>query len=301
MLLVHDPGTRALTAARELPEAGWVHVVAPDGDERERLRRRAVPDEFIGHGLDQHEIARVDHDDGATLITLRVPRDAGRGPRTATLGVVMIGGLLVTIASEPLEVVTVAARRCATDRPLRILLEVVLSAASAFTARVDAIEREVDRLEEALRDSMRNREVLALLEHQKGLVYLERALVSDEIMLDHLRQDARHPIAGEDRELLEDAIVEVRQAIQMTKISADILASMMDAFASIISNNLNVVMRQMAALTIMLAVPTMLASLWGMNVAVPGADRTWAFFGIVGAAVLVTIGVGLLFWRKRWL
>jgi len=300
VLQIHDPEARALVTAEALPARGWIHATAPDDREREALIACGVPADFFRHALDPHELARVAHQDHATMIVLRVP---GTGHRSAPVGIVLREHLVVTIAATPLPVIGELAGQTVLGEahPFRGFLELLLLASAAFVARVNDANDGVERLERDLKSSQRNQEVLALLDHQKQLVHLEQALASNELMLERLREDRRCNVEGEDRQLLEEAIVEVRQALQVTRISAEILSSMMDAFASIISNNLNVVIKLLAALTVIIAIPGVISGLWGMNVPVPWGQQGWAFLAITGGAIVLSIAVGILLAAKKWL
>jgi magnesium transporter len=199
-------------------------------------------------------------------------------------------------------VTEVAGRDAIRDaRPLRQLVELLLAIAQAFVTRVDAIDGRVEQLERDLAASLQNREVLALLDEQKALVHLERALASNQIMLQRLLEEPRCAPEGAEVTLLKDAVVEFEQAMQMTRISTEILSSMMDAFASIINNNLNQVFRILGALTVIVSVPGVIAALWGMNVPVPGTGSAWAFAALVVAVIALAGGVALLFRSRRWL
>lgn len=282
--------------------ARWLDAVEPDEGEQARLRDRGVPAAFVRHGLDVAEQARIQHDaSGATLVVLRVPEEDGPGGKAIALAVVVLGDAVVTIASQRLSLLDRVEATDAGVVPGVWLPALVHAVVAAFDAQLEAVDREVERLEELLRTSQRNAEVLALLECQKGLVHLERALAADVGLVERLRDDSALALDAAARRGLDAALVELRQTLQMTTLSAEILASMMDAFASIISNNLNHAMKLMAAVMIMLAIPTMIAGLWGMNVALPGGDTPWAFAVLVAALAVTSLVVGLLFRRQRWL
>lgn len=281
----------------------WLDAVTPDVAEVAALRDRGVPPAFIHHALDVAELPRIQHDPaGATLIVLRVPEDDGPAGGAISLGIVMRSDLLVTIASQPLALLDRPASTCERDVPPDVLLpELVHAVVSAFEARLERLDDEIERLEQFLRSSQRNEEVLALLECQKALVHLERALAADAALVERVRDDATLALDDVARHRLDEAVVELRQVKQMTAISAEILASMMDAFASIISNNLNHAMKLMAALTVMISIPTMVAGLWGMNVPIPGGHTRWSFAALVLGLVACSLLVGMLFRRRRWL
>ena len=149
--------------------------------------------------------------------------------------------------------------------------------------------------------SLRNRELLELLKYQKSLVYFTTGLKSNELMIQRLQRSQMFEIYPDDRDLLDDVLTETVQASEITLIDSNILNQMMDAFASIISNNQNSVMKFLAAVTVILALPTVVSGLFGMNVPVPFADAPWGFFAILAVASALSFGVGYLFWRQDWL
>ena len=149
--------------------------------------------------------------------------------------------------------------------------------------------------------SMQNRELLGLLKYQKSLVYFTTALKANELMMERLHRSGFFRTYPEDEDLLEDVITENQQAIEMTNIASNILSSMMDAFASIISNNMNIVMKFLAAATIVIALPTLVASLFGMNVPVPVGDIPWAFPLIIVVSLVPVLIVIRVFVRRGWM
>ena len=164
-----------------------------------------------------------------------------------------------------------------TAKRVRFVLQVLLHTSSRYLSHLRQITRVIDALEDELQESTRNREVLELLKYQKSLTFFTTALRSNELMMERLQRSQWFAAYPEDEDLLEDVITENRQAIDMTNIQANILSSMMDAFASIISNNLNRVMKLLASITIVVSLPTMVASFFGMNVRLPFAGHPWAF------------------------
>jgi len=163
------------------------------------------------------------------------------------------------------------------------------------------ITKAVDILEDQLQQSTRNKEVLDLLKYQKSLTYFTTALKSNELMMERLQRSQLLRTYPEDEDLLEDVLTENQQAIEMTNITSNILSSMMDAFASIISNNLNTVMKFLASITIVLSLPTLVASFFGMNVHLPLELHPNAFIYIILISVLISLVVVYIFWRRDWL
>ena len=182
----------------------------------------------------------------------------------------------------------------------RFLLQILLKTATKYLRYLRKIDRKVDELEDKLQLSMRNKELLELLKYQKSLVYFTTALKSNELMMERLQKSQLFEMHPDDKDLLEDVLTENQQAIEMVGISNDILSQMMDAFASIISNNLNVVMKFLTSVTIILMLPTLIASLYGMNVGLPLQNSPYAFLLTLLVSFVLSLLVVLVFLKKDW-
>lgn len=288
----------------------WVDVIARTRQEIERVcDDTGAPRELALHALDIDELARVDHHpEGAILVVMRVPcADEGVAVetplRTVALSVILMNDSVLTIASAKLDVVACAVR--VRPRMVRssagILIALVLATADRYLDHLRGIDAAVNDLETTLQQSLRNEELRLLLGHQKSLVHFRIGIRSNLIMLERLAKDARVFSTSDERELLDDAMVEMRQAAEMTTVSSDILGEMMDAFASIISNNLNGMMKVMTALMIVIAVPSMVAAFYGMNVSLPGQHYAGAFNVVVLCALGAACALMVFFRRGRWL
>jgi magnesium transporter len=187
-----------------------------------------------------------------------------------------------------------------TGKRYRFALYIFLETATRYLAHLREINRITEGIEDQLQKSTRNREVLELLKYQKSLTYFATALRSNEVMMERVQRTQIFNYYEEDQELLEDVLTENQQAIQMTSINTEILSSMMDAFASIISNNLNGVMKVLAALTIILNLPTIVAGFYGMNVRLPGAEHPLAFLSVFGITIALTAIATFIFYKRDW-
>ena len=188
-----------------------------------------------------------------------------------------------------------------TDRGTEFVLRVFWQLADACLRGLREINAGVEGLENELKRSIRNEEVLGLLDFQKSLTYFATGLKANELVLERLQRVPTLHWADQDQELLDDVRVELRQAIEMVEIADHVLSDMMDAFASIVSNNLNSVMKVLTSVTIILAVPTLIASVYGMNVGLPGAHSPLAFAGIVALSVAICGGLFFVFRKRNWL
>ena len=192
-------------------------------------------------------------------------------------------------------------RELPSETRTRFILRLMWQVAAEYLNDLEDINAKVDALENALQRSLRNKEVLGLLKYEKSLVYFTTALRSNELVLERMQRGNLLDWSQIDKDFLGDVMIEVRQAIETVAITRDILSQMMDAFASIVSNNLNVVMKLLTSATIIVAIPTLLASLYGMNVSLPGAHSPLAFGWILTASALLAVTMVIVFRRKHWL
>ncbi len=169
-----------------------------------------------------------------------------------------------------------------------------------FLTTLKQINKETEIAEYILKNSMKNKELLKLLSLEKGLVYFTTSLKSNELVMEKTLKGKIIKLYDADEDILEDAIIENRQAIEMAKIYSDILNGTMEAYASIISNNLNTVMKTLTSITIVLAVPTMISSFWGMNVQIPFQNSPFGFVIMIFVSVVLTLLVTWLFKEKGY-
>lgn len=304
VLAVHDPASRKLDPAAKPHARCWMDVVAPTDAERATLRELGVPDGLVKDALDADELARVDHHEtGARLFVLRVPAAADANTEVVPLGVVTLpSGTIVTISAADTGIPSsLAAAYVDAKTPTRFSLDLALHVAERFVATLHAIERDVARLEGKLRLALENDEVLALLEQQKRFVHLDTALTVNQLVLERALHDDRLELTDNDRVLVEDVLVELRQAGTMTRTQKELLGETMDALATVVSNNLNVAMKQLASLTLLVALPALFAGLYGMNVTLPFARNPYAFAGILLLSAVVIIGLAIVLRARRWL
>jgi magnesium transporter len=286
----------------------WIKVVDPTPQEIEQLVEWGIAHDYISYALDQDELARVERDEGDTFILIRVPM---RQPEsdvpyiTVPLGMVIKEDVVVTISKYDDDIFKVLEngkyRLLRTGKRYRFVLYIFLETATRYLGQLREINRITENLEDQLQASTRNREVLELLKYQKSLTYFATALRSNEVMMERVERSRLFITFEEDRELLDDVLTENQQAIQMTSIATELLSAMMDAFASIISNNLNAVMKVLAALTIVVALPGTVAAFFGMNLVVPLSDSSgWSFLVVVGISVALTGLAAVVFHRRDW-
>lgn len=306
MLTVYKTTPDGLVTIESVSNGCWVNAINPTPEEIEKLQFWGIEPELITYSLDQDEMARIEREDEYMLILLRIPYFQGAGHdipfSTIPMSIIIKDNFVATICLYSNDISRILTngkyRGFRTTKRYRFVLYVLLETATRFLAYLREINRSVENVEDKLERSTRNREILELLKYQKALVYFTTALRSNEVMMERLRRMRVFNQYEEDEDLLEDVLTENKQAIQTSNIQTEILSSMMDYFASLISNNLNVVMKALAAITIVLNLPTIVSSFFGMNVALPFQDQPWAFIFTIGIAVALT-GIAVYIFAKR--
>ncbi|GAA6514766.1 magnesium transporter CorA family protein [Phocea massiliensis] len=264
------------------PEDGcWVSAVAPDPQEVAYLVEELGLDSgFVRSALDEEESSRIEAEEDQTLVIVDVPvvddsvTDSQEEKTilytTMPIGIILAEKFVVTICQKEFAVIEQmengAVKNLQTAQKPRFLLTILLRVASRFLLYLKQIDRISSSTEKQLHQSMRNKELIQLLGLEKSLVYFSTSLKSDEITMEKILRGRIIKLYDEDQDILEDVLIEIKQAIEMCNIYSGILSGTMDAFASIISNNLNIVMKILTSITILMAIPTMVSSFYGMNV-----------------------------------
>jgi magnesium transporter len=307
MLCVYKTTENGLETVENVSNGVWVHAINPNHEEMEKLVNWGMELDYINYSLDIDEMPRMERDEDYTFILLRIPihqPDSDIPYNTVPLGIMILGNKIITVCkyeSDIFKPLTNGKHRfLKTGKRYRLTLYIFLETAARYLHLLREINRATELVEDRLQKSTQNRELLELLKYQKSLTYFATALRSNEVMMERVQRTQLFNYYEEDQDLLEDVLTENQQAIQMTSINTEILSSMMDAFASIISNNLNVVLKALAALTIVLNVPTIVASFYGMNVNLPGEGSPLAFLTVIGISLTLTAIATFIFYKRDW-
>jgi len=308
MLTLYKTTERGLEELESMANGTWVKVVDPTPEEIQKLVGWGIDTEYINYSLDLDEMPRLERDDDYTFILIRIPHrqpDSDIPYIAIPLGIMIKGNMIVTICRHDKEMFKVLAngkyRLLKTGKRYRFALYIFLETATRYLTHLREINRMTEDIEDQLQKSTRNREVLELLKYQKSLTYFATALRSNEVMMERVQRTQMFNQYEEDQDLLEDVLTENQQAIQMTNIATDLLAALMDAFASIISNNLNSVMKILAAITIITALPGTVGTFFGMNVPLPISETSpFSFFSILGISIALSAIATYIFYKRDW-
>ena len=286
-----------------------VHVTDPTPSEIGTLKTALkVPDDFLADILDVDERSRMEIEDDMLLMIYRIPyqnQSNGFPFTTVPLGIVLAKDSLVIICHKNNEVLddffSRSGKGIIIETKIDLILHLFLRTTMFYHRYLKQINNQTGMIEQELEKSTRNKELHRLLKMEKCLVYFTTSLRSNEMMMLKLKTSKWIREYEFSQDLLDEATIENRQAIEMAKIYSDIQSGMMDAFASVISNNLNIVMKQLTIITIILMIPTLIASFYGMNVPNKFEENRYAFWFILGGSALIATIGALLIRRKKWM
>ena len=306
---------RLVELDREQIEDGvWISLTQPSAEELEFVEKLTeAPQDFVRAALDPEESSRIEIEDNQILVLVNVPlaRDANSEEYdTLPLGIIVTPDYFVTISQNDCEALLPfnadRAKYFCTFKRTRFLFQILYRSAVLFLKDLRQMTRRSDRIEDDLRQSMKNHELFQLLDLQKGLTYYAMSLRSNRAVIEKLLRLCANPqvshiikLREEDEDLLDDVRVEYDQAIEMAQIQTDVLAGMMDAFASVISNNLNIVMKFLASVTIVMAIPSMISSFFGMNVPVPWGHFQFGFLAVCLLSIASMALAVWVLWKKK--
>jgi len=301
-----------LTRVEEVRNGVWINLINPTDEEIESVSTRyGVDPDDVRAALDVEERSRVSAEEGYVLVLVDVPTTEVRDGRswyiTIPLGIVIASTAIITVCLEEVpvlaEIQSGKVRGLNTALKTRFTLQLLLRNAATYMAALHQMEKMIDNQERALRRSTRNEELIEMLELEKSLVYINTSLLGNQRVLERLVRTSAVKKYPEDDDLLQDTIVENEQAMEMAGIYSGILSGTMDAYASIIANNQNSIMKTLALITIVLSIPIMIFSAYGMNVDLDGmplANSVWGFAILIGISFIVAAIVVLIFIRKKW-
>lgn len=286
----------------------WINLVNPTADEISVVKNQlGIDDAFIYAALDEEETSHIDSEDANKLVIVDIPYPDAKEHGiiqycTIPLGIILTQRNIVTVCLKENDIIKEFSegrvKSVYTNMKTRFLLQIMYKMSKKYLLDLKQIDKMSNSVEHELHMSMRNKELIQLLDLEKSLVFFSTSLKADESTLEKIMRGRIIKLYDEDQELIEDVLIEIKQAIEMSNIYSNILSGTMDAFASIISNNLNIVMKVLTSITILMAIPQIFASLYGMNVGNLPIPNFW--FVIAVSAVCATI-VGIVLYKKKLL
>lgn len=307
MIEIYKTIDNKLVELKNFEEGVWINVTAPTEEEIELLKEKFLVDPGHLHAVtDEEERSRIEIENGQTLVIIDIPTIEKEEEviiyATIPLGIIMTKEVIITVCLEENTVmkdfINNRVKGFYTNFKNRFVLQILYRVAYTYLRYLRHIDKITDRVEKELYKSMSNEELLDLLALEKSMVYFSTSLKSNELVLEKMLKLEYLKKYPDDMELLEDVIIENKQAIEMTNIFTGILNGTMDVFASIISNNVSNVMKFLTSVTILITIPTLVSSIYGMNVNLPFADSPYAFWIVMGISLVVSI-IPLYFLYKK--
>ena len=305
MLNIYKTIDGKITRLDAVEDGCWVNLVYPSEDELKTVSATlGVEPTFLRAALDEEETSRIDSEDGQTLIIVDTPAmekdDTGVVYSTLPLGIIVTDRHIITVCLKETSVVRDLqdglVKDVRTQQRTRFILNILLLVAKRYLQYLKQIDKTYNYMERQLYKSQRNKELIQLLDLEKSLVYFNTSLKANEVTLEKILRGRIVTLYEEDHDLLEDVLIEVRQAIEMANIYSSIISGMMDAFASVISNNLNVTMKVLSTITILMSIPNIVFGFYGMNVAGLPLDQFW-WVPLLITAILCGVSAVILKWK----
>ena len=313
MMKIYRTQDKQLTRATDFTEGVWVCMTAPTQEEvREVAATLDIEPADLQAALDPEESARIALEDGYTVILVDIPiKPAGQGEgiyTTVPLGILLTQDLIITVCSVETAVLgdfaACRVRGFSTRKKMRFVYQILYRAATLYQQELRLIDRRRQSIEKNLTGTLRDSDLMELHGLESSLVYFATSLRANLTVLDRLTRYKRLEQYPDDRELLDDVIVEIRQAIEMTGIYRDDIKGTRELFSSILDNRLNNAMKYLTSITLIMAVPTVISGLYGMNVnldGMPFANSFWGFTIVCGIIVAVCLVSAWILHKKHML
>lgn len=297
------------------PKDCWINLVNPSDKEIDYISNLVnIEPDILKTPLDDEERSRCEHEDDYSMVLVDIPvieeESAYYSYFTIPLGTFIKKDCIITVCLKDTAVLRDFARNriknFATFKKTRFLFQILYNIASKYLNYLKQIDKASQRIQNELHKSTRNKELIQMLDLENSLVYFSTSLTGNDAVINRLLS-SKVNTAGvlkmyeEDKELLEDVAVETKQAMEMCSIYRDILSGTMDAYASVISNNLNIVMKVLTSVTLVFSIPTLIASFFGMNTGVPFEDKPWGFWVVAAISAFISIVLALFLKKKKLL
>ena len=305
MLAIYETVNRRLTRADEIEEGTWICLTAPSQEEiREVAATLDIEPADVQAALDPEESARISLEDGYTVIIVDIPLKvdgAAEGVYTTIpLGILLTQTTITTVCSVDTPVLSDFAscrgRGFSTKKKMRFVYQILYRAATMYQQELRMIDRRRQEIEKNLTGTLRDSDLMELHGLESTLVYFATSLRANSTVLDRLTRYKRLEQYPDDMELLDDVIVEIRQAIEMTSIYRDDIKGTRELFSSILDNRLNNAMKYLTSVTLLMAVPTVISGLYGMNVDIDGMPFSGSDYGFVIVCLLTLAICGIAAW-----
>lgn len=307
-IYITDPKTRNFNKIEKPVKGCWINMVSPTDNEIRKISRSVrIKEHLLRYPLDIAEKAHIDTEDDSILIIVDSPateiKDNQKIYTTMPLGMIIVRDeIFITISQVKInsvyKVLSENKFNVQTDKKSRFTFQILYSIAQDYIRYLTYINRDLDKFENQMLKTMSNKELLKMVTFEKTMVYFNASVKGNQVVLEKLKKGKVLPLYDEDEDILEDTLIENRQAIEMIQTYSEILNGIVDMFGTIVSNNLNTVMKWLTAITLVISIPTMIASFMGMNVDFPFDTSTVGFYGVILISIIVTLIITFFLKKK---
>lgn len=297
----------------KIEEGCWIDLEKPTEKEIDYvIRSTGVDETLLRYALDEEETSHIDTEDDQILLSINMPiterNKRGKLYTTMPVGILIVrDDFVITISSEKFSLLEMLSKKktivgeIATYKKSRLAFQLLYITSVEFLRYLTYISKDMETFEDNLTKSISSKELLKLINYQKSMIFLNTALKTNQAVMERLRRGKLIKLYEEDEDILEDAVIENRQAMEMATTYSDILNGMTDIFGTVVSNNLNNVMKLLTSITLIISIPTLIASIMGMNVTFPFNTGVAGFYGVVAITVVITAVVTVWLNRKNML
>lgn len=308
-ILKNTEENKKIVETKTIEKGCWIDLVKPTEDELKKVIKETGVDEMLlKYALDEEETSHIDTEEDQVLVSFNMPitetNKNGKVYTTMPIGVLVVrDDFVITISNSSFKLLDMLNKKktivgeISTYKKTRLVFQLLYITAVEFLRCLTYISKDLDLFEESLSKSMKSKELLKLINYQKSMIFLNTALKTNQAVMERLKRGKLIKVYEEDEDILEDAAIENRQAMEMSATYGEILNGMTEVFGTVVSNNLNDVMKFLTSITLIISIPTLIASIMGMNVDFPFTTGIAGFYGIVGATAIITLLVAM--WLKR--
>ena len=312
-ILKNTEQDKKLKELEQIEKGCWIDLVKPTEKEMDYvIKETGVDETLLKYALDEEETSHIDTEEDQVLVSINMPitekNKRGKMYTTMPLGILVVrDDYVITISSEKFSLMDMLSRKktivgeIATYKKSRLAFQLIYITSVEFLRYLTYISRDMEAFEDNLTKTMSNKELLKLINYQKSMIFFNTALKTNQAVMERLRRGKFIKLYEEDEDILEDAVIENRQAMEMAATYSEILNGMTDIFGTVVSNNLNNVMKLLTSITLIISIPTLIASIMGMNVDFPFSTGVYGFYGVLGITAVITVIVAIWLNKKDML
>ena len=308
-IYITNPISGKLDTIKEPIKGCWINMVKPTEEEIKNICNKVnIDEQLLRYPLDIAEKAHIDIEDDAVLIVVDSPitkyKASEKVYTTLPIGMILVrDDIFITISQEEIDCIKGILNRdkayqIHTDKKSRFVFQILYDIAQDYIRYLTYINADLEKFESQMEKTMRNKELLKIMKFEKSMVYFNASVKGNQVVLEKLKRGKAIKLYEDDEDILEDTLIENRQAIEMIQTYSEILNGIVDMFGTMVSNNLNIVMKYLTSITVLIALPTMISGILGMNVKFPFNTGVVGFWGAIVVSIIVTI-IAMIWLKKK--